>query len=84
MLNSNFDPFEALQNLAQNQEILYNNDQQIAQSVNNLLAKLTEQQRIIDQLIKQVESTNRANEILLESFLKEINKSFKDQTWPSQ
>lgn len=83
MFDHNFDPYEALQDLARNQETLYNNDQNISAAINSLQARITEQQKVIDGLVKQVQSTNKANEILLDSFLKEINKSIKDMKWPN-
>jgi archaellum component FlaC len=84
MFDPKYDPYQALEELDRNQKILYNNDQEIARSINDLLNRLQQQQEIIDRLVKQVESTNRANEILLETFLKELNKSFKDLKWPNQ
>ena len=84
MLDTNFDPYQALVELNRNQEILHNNDRNLAQAFNDLQSKVNEQQRIIDQLVQQLASTNKANEILLDGFLKEINKSIKDARWPNQ
>lgn len=84
MLDTNFDPYQALCELNRNQEILHNNDRNLAQAFNDLQSKVNEQQRIIDSLVQQVASTNKANEILLDGFLKEINKTIKDARWPNQ
>lgn len=84
MLDPDFDPLKSLEDLAHNQQILHSNDRSLAQAVNDLMARIEQQQQIIDELVKQVQSTNRANEILLENFLKEMNKSLKDLKWPNQ
>lgn len=84
VLDTNFDPYQALCELNRNQEILHNNDRNLAQAFNDLQQRVNEQQQVIDSLIKQVASTNKANEILLDGFLKEINKTIKDVKWPNQ
>ena len=84
MFNQDFDPYQALQDLKHNQEVLHTNDRSLAQAINDLMTRCEQQQRIIDGLVQQVQSTSKANEILLESFLKEINKSLKDLKWPNQ
>lgn len=84
MLNPDFDPLKTLEDMAHNQQILFNNDQNLAQSIKDLMLRLEQQQLIIDQLLVQVKNTSTANEILLEGFLKEINKSIKDMKWPNQ
>lgn len=84
MLDTNFDPYQALVELNRNQEILHNNDRNLAQAFNDLQQRVNEQQKIIDHLVQQLQSTNKANEILLDGFLKEINKSIKDVKWPNQ
>lgn len=71
-----FDPLKSLEQLHQNQVALNNN--QMA-----MLRKIEEQDKLIDTLLKSVELSNKANEILLDSFSQQIKQALEkinDQT----
>lgn len=78
VLDPDFDPLRALETLNKNQNILFNNDQQLAQAVRDLQDQVRSQQEVIDVLVKGLEQTNKANQLLiaqgLDRFLAPIHK----------
>lgn len=71
-----FDPMAALQQLQENQTILFNNDRQIAQAVEDIRAVLLNQQSVIDVLQKGLDAANKANEMLLQQGLNNLYKDY--------
>jgi hypothetical protein len=65
VLDPNFDPLKALEQLRDNQNILFNNDQQLAQAVRDLQDQVRSQQEVIDVLIKGLDAANKANQALI-------------------
>lgn len=79
MFNTDFDPLKTLEDLAQNQQVLFNNDRQLAQGFQMLEQKLQEQQEVIDVLIKGLDAANKANQQLMTQGLDNLYKSFSSQ-----
>ncbi len=79
MFDNDFDPLEALQQLNTNQEVLFNNDKQLAIAVETLRAEITAQQEVIDVLIKGLNAANKANQQMLEQGLNNLYTNFHAQ-----
>lgn len=79
MFNTDFDPLKTLEELQTNQQVLFNNDRQLAQGFQMLEQKLQEQQAVIDVLIKGLDAANKANQQLLTQGLDNLYKSFSTQ-----
>lgn len=79
MLEPGFDPLEILQNLNNNQAVLFNNDRQLAEAIEGLRAQIKEQQEIIDVLIKGLNAANKANQQMLEQGLNNLYTNFHTQ-----
>ena len=77
MFNTDFDPLKCLEDLQENQKILFNNDRQIAQGLQMLEQKIKEQQEVIDVLIKGLDAANKANQQLLSQGLDRLYTSFQ-------
>lgn len=69
MLNNDFDPYQMLIDLQNTQQLINNNQQKMAQLVQSLAKKVTEQQIVIDMLIETVMTQNHTNEQILKDFL---------------
>lgn len=76
MLNPTFDPLKVLEELARNQEVLHNNDQQISRAINQLQSRVDQQQATIDLLMKGLDAANRANEVLMRDALDRMTSNF--------
>jgi len=71
MIDSNFDPYEALVNLDENVKAVI--------KAHNLLAKRVEEQgHTIDILIEGLNNSNKANEIMMQDVLSNIAKTLKE------
>lgn len=79
MFNTDFDPLKTLEQLQENQQVLFNNDRQLAQGFQMLEKKLQEQQEVIDVLIKGLDAANKANQQLMTQGLDNLYKSFSSQ-----
>ena len=79
MLNNDFDPLEIMQNLNNNQEVLFNNDKQLAMAIEGLRTQIKEQQAVIDVLIKGLDAANKANQELLTTGLNNLYTNFYKQ-----
>lgn len=79
MLNNDFDPLEILNRVNNNQEVLFNNDKQLAMAIEGLRAQLLEQQQVIDVLIKGLDAANKANQQMLEQGLNTLYTNFHAQ-----
>jgi hypothetical protein len=71
MFNSNFDPYEALMNLNAN-------IQNLITAHNGLAKKVEEQGHVIDLLIDGLNSSNKANEVLMQNMANEITEKLKE------
>jgi len=78
MFNPSFDPLEALEKLNENQIILNQNQHNHAKAIQHLLERVNEQQQVIDTLVKGLDASNKANELMLQSLVSDINKSLKE------
>lgn len=76
MFDDNFDPLAALETLKNNQNVLFNNDQQLAVAIEDLRAVVKNQQEIIDILQRGLDAANKANELMLSQGLDNLYKSF--------
>ncbi len=72
MLNNDFDPLAQLEQLNTNQQVLFNNDRQLAQAIEGLRAQINEQKEVIDVLIKGLDVANKANQKMLEQGLNNL------------
>ncbi len=79
MLDHSFDPLAQLEQLNTNQQVLFNNDRQLAQAIEGLRAQIKEQQEIIDVLIKGLDAANKANQQMLEQGLNNLYTNFHAQ-----
>ena len=71
MLNSNFDPYQALLNLDKNVQTLI--------AAHNALAKRVEEQgHVIDVLVEGLSRSNSANEILMREMAESIKSKLQD------
>lgn len=77
--NPGFDPLEVLENLTNNQQVLFNNDRQLAEAIEGLRAQIKEQQEVIDVLIKGLNAANKANQQMLEQGLNNLYHNFHAQ-----
>jgi hypothetical protein len=66
LYDTDFDPLKALQTIHDNQIVLHNAHQ-------TLMKKVNEQDQLIDSLLKSVELSNKANELLLNQLAYQIN-----------
>ncbi len=80
MIDPDFDPLAALDQLRVNQLTLNNNQLQTAHQVKQLIKRVNEQQQVIDMLIKGLENSNQANELMLRSLVDDINKKLSENT----
>lgn len=76
MLDPNFDPLLALEQLNENQTILFNNDRQLAQAIEDIREVIKNQQLVIDVLQKGLDAANKANELLLTQGLNNLYRDF--------
>ena len=78
MLDSNFDPYEIMQQLSDNQVKLNEDHTKLSIAMHQIVSKLNEQQRVIDLLQKGLDAANKANEIILQGLLEDMQKHFKE------
>lgn len=78
MLDPNFDPLEIMQHLSENQVKLNEDHLKLSQAMHHIVAKLNEQQKVIDLLQKGLDAANKANEIILQGLLDDMQKHFKE------
>ncbi len=78
MLNSDFDPYEILQQLNDNQMTLNNNQSRHAEAIRQIVDRLNQQQQLIDGLVKHLNTSNKANEILIERLTNDLQINYKD------
>jgi hypothetical protein len=79
MFESNFDPLHELEQLAENQKVLFNNDQELARALELLRQEVRSQQEVIDVLIKGLNAANKANQELLTQGLDRLYTTFNAQ-----
>jgi hypothetical protein len=77
MLDHNFDPWEALQTLNDNQQILNDNQHRHAATINSLTMMIKQQQRQIDILSRTLQEVTNSNKILLEQLSNDIQATIK-------
>lgn len=78
MLDHNFDPYEIMQQLSENQVKLNEDHTKLSIAMHQIVSKLNEQQRVIDLLQKGLDAANKANEIILQGLLEDMQKHFKE------
>lgn len=76
MLDPNFDPLAAMEQLNDNQTVLFNNDRQLASAIEDLRTVIQNQQAVIDCLQKGLDAANKANELLLTQGLNNLYQNF--------
>jgi predicted RNA-binding Zn ribbon-like protein len=74
---TNFDPFQALLDLDRACQALDRNHKQMVAAHNHLANTVKEQGEVIDVLIKGLDASNKANEMLLKDMLANITETFK-------
>lgn len=77
MLDPDFDPLKIMQELNANQVALNNNYLKMVQAHNQLALKVEQQQLEIDRLVMNLDSANKANELLLRSLVNDIHTQLK-------
>lgn len=77
MLDPDFDPLQALSDLAGNQKMLMHNDQALSQAINQLRADFEEQSKVIDTLLKAIDTLNKTNELAMQQIFR-LNKEHHD------
>ncbi len=77
MLDPDFDPLKIMQELNANQVSLNNNYLKMVQAHNNLALKVEQQQLEIDRLVLNLDSANKANELLLKGLVNDIQNQLK-------
>lgn len=81
---TDFDPYAMLQDLAENQRLLNENQFAHARTMGQLITQLNHQQQQIDTLMAALDTANRANELLVGALAKDITSTLKginsDQT----
>lgn len=78
MLTPDFDPLEELRILQVNQQALLQNQNNINTALQHLTAKVTAQGQTIDILVRNLETTNKTNEILLQGLVGDIHRTMKN------
>lgn len=85
MLENRFDPYDALIQLNENQQLLLERQRAQAEEIKSILTMITEQQQQIDILVQGLASANQANvnfnklnEDLMRQLLSEINKNINN------
>lgn len=76
MLDPNFDPLAAMEQLNDNQTVLFNNDRQLASAIEDIRTVIQNQQAVIDCLQKGLDAANKANELLLTQGLNNLYQNF--------
>jgi hypothetical protein len=79
MFDPNFDPMKILEELHRNQAILNENQAKLAMSMQQIVNRLNQQDQDLSNLYSAVESTNKANEILLQGMASDIQQKLKEQ-----
>lgn len=79
MFDPNFDPMKILEDLHKNQAILNENQAKLAMSIQQIVNRLNQQDQELGNLYSAIESTNKANEILLQSMASDIQQKLKEQ-----
>jgi hypothetical protein len=77
VLDPDFDPLKIMQELNANQVALNNNYLKMVQAHNQLALKVEQQQLEIDRLVMNLDSANKANELLLRSLVNDIHTQLK-------
>lgn len=77
MLDPDFDPLKIMQELNANQVALNNNYLKMVQAHNQLALKVEQQQLEIDRLVMNLDSANKANELLLRGLVNDIHTQLK-------
>lgn len=65
LLNRDFDPYDALRELGDNQVVLSQEQRRLGNAFANMIAKIEHQQKLIDTIMASVDKTNQANEALI-------------------
>lgn len=76
MFQSDFDPLQQLEQLTQNQQVLFHNDSELAKAFTALKEEVRQQQEVIDVLIKGLDAANKANQELLTTGLNNLYANF--------
>lgn len=76
MFNDDFDPLAALESMKNNQDVLFNNDKQLAMAIEDLRSVVRNQQEVIDVLQRGLDAANKANELMLTQGLDRLFKDF--------
>ena len=79
MLNPDFDPLRVLEQISDNQVILNDNQNKHAQAISQLIQRVNQQQQTIDDLVKNLDMANKANELLLQGLVNDIHKNLTGQ-----
>jgi hypothetical protein len=77
VLDPDFDPLKIMQELNANQVALNNNYLKMVQAHNQLALKVEQQQLEIDRLVMNLDSANKANELLLRGLVNDIHTQLK-------
>lgn len=75
--DTGFDPLKALEVMHDNQIIFNNLLQQQRQQIQQLNHRIMQQEKIIDDVLKALESTNKSQEILLNSFSQQMQSALE-------
>jgi DNA-binding ferritin-like protein len=76
MFDPTFDPMAELMQIKHNQAVMFNNDQQLAQAIEDLRAVVKNQQEIIDLLQRGLDAANKANELFLTQGLDRLYRNY--------
>ena len=84
MFDKDFDPLAIMEELQKNQSQLYANQQQLNQNIRLLVTRVNEQQLAIDNLIKGLEAANKANELVMNKILGQLQSNYNNFTSTGQ
>ena len=76
MFNTDFDPLKCLEQLQENQKVLFSNDRQLAEAIEDLRSVIKNQQEVIDILQRGLDAANKANELMLSQGLDRLYRDF--------
>ena len=78
MFDNNFDPYEALQTMNKNIQLLDQNLATLIAAHNTLARRVEEHGETIDVLVKGLNNANAANQILMSDMLSSMTEKIKD------
>jgi hypothetical protein len=82
MIDPAYDPWEILETLNRNQAVLNENQAKLTNNMQQLIHKVYDQEKTIETILAALDSSNKANELLLKSLVTDIHSKLNSSEEP--